>query len=198
MACVLSDAAAECSHTERSFAVDFDTLRDQKVRKTLAATALALAFATSAASQEDPHRVYELRCHGCHSEHGADLARQKLKIDKDALTVNRTGTPLDTLLRKHHGVALSSAERSALVGLFQSGIRWAGVYQRLCASCHDKAVGFARERLVVKAGRVLSRRNDAEIDAFLKTHGGASDSEIETLLEMFRYQLETDIGKPTK
>ena len=165
------------------------------------ACALALVLvlvplgAPSASAQEDAHGIYERRCNGCHVEHGADLARQKFTLDKDVLSVSRSDVRVDVLLRKHHGVTLTPPEASALVTLFKSGIKWAGVYQRLCARCHDKAVGFARERLLLREGEVVSRRNGVEVGAFLKQHGGATDEEIATLIEMLRYQLVTDDGK---
>lgn len=160
-----------------------------------AMTAVMLS-ATLAQAQEDPHGIYERRCHGCHAEHGADLARQKFKIDNDVLTVVRTGTRVEVLLRKYHGVVLSAAETTALLTLFKSGIQWAGVYQRLCARCHDKAAGFARERLLVRDGQIVSRKTGGEVGTLLTQHGGATDAEISTLLEMLRYQLVTEVKKP--
>lgn len=155
----------------------------------------ALLSSLPASAQEDPHSVYERRCHGCHTEHGADLARQKFKLENDVLSVTRTGRRVDVLLRKHHGVVLSSAETTALLTLFKSGIRWAGAYQRLCARCHDKAAGFARERLRLQEGQIVSRKDGTEVGTLLKQHGGATDEEIATLLEMLRYQLATDVRK---
>lgn len=160
----------------------------------LAMTSVLLA-AVQAQAQEYPHGIYERRCHSCHAEHGADLARQKLKIDNDVLTVARTGGRVEVLLRKHHGVTLSVDETAALLALFKSGIQWAGVYQRLCARCHDKAVGFARERLLVRDGRIVSRKTGDEVGALLTRHGGATAAEISTLLDMLRYQLVTDVKK---
>jgi cytochrome c5 len=167
------------------------------MRTTLAILAVVgTVLATLPASaQEDPHKVYERRCNGCHVEHGADLARQKFKLDHDVLSVARTGARVDVLLRKHHGVTLTGAETAALLTLFKSGIQWAGVYQRLCARCHDKAVGFARERLVLRDGQIVSRKSGVDVGEMLKQHGGATDAEIATLLEMLRYQLATDANK---
>lgn len=155
----------------------------------------ALQSGRPASAQEDPHSVYERRCHGCHTEHGADLARQKFKLENDVLSVARTGGRVDVLLRKHHGVVLSSSETTALLTLFKSGIQWAGVYQRLCARCHDRAVGFARERLRIQEGQIVSRKDGTDVGTLLKQHGGAKDEEIATLLEMLRYQLATDVKK---
>jgi len=154
-----------------------------------------LLSAPLAQAQEDPHGIYERRCRTCHTEHGADLARQKFKIEQDVLTVARTGAKVDVLLRKHHGVALSVADTTALLTLFKSGIQWAGVYQRLCSRCHEKAVVFARERLLLREGQIVSRKGGGEVGALLTQHGGATDAEIATLLEMLRYQLVTDVKK---
>lgn len=155
-----------------------------------------LLASLQAQAQEDPHSIYERRCHTCHVEHGADLARQKFKLDNDVLTVARTGARVEVLLRKHHGVTLPVEETAALLALFKSGIHWAGVYQRLCARCHEKAVGFARERLLLRDGQIVSRKTGGEVGALLTKHGGATDAEITTLLEMLRYQLVTEVKKP--
>ena len=157
---------------------------------------ISVLFASlQAQAQEDPHSIYERRCHTCHVEHGADLARQKFKLDNDVLTIARTGARVEVLLRKHHGVMLSSSETTALLTLFKSGIQWAGVYQRLCARCHDKAAGFARERLRIQEGQIVSRKDGTDVGTLLKQHGGAKHEEIAILLTMLRYQLATDVKK---
>ena len=140
----------------------------------------------------DPHTLYETKCQGCHTEHGADLARQKLTMAKQTLQVSRTGATLDRLLHKHHGVTLSATEATALTVLFTSGIRWSGVFQHRCTKCHGKAVTFARSELTTKDGIVRTKKSNDDVDAFLtKGHGESTPAEIKLLLEMFRYQLDT-------
>lgn len=155
----------------------------------LLAVCIVSAYAAEAI---EPHSLYEAKCRGCHSEHAADLARLKLATVKDKLQVKRTGAPLDSLLRKHHGVTLSAAETDALRTLFKSGIRWAGVFQHRCARCHDKGVTFARSALTSANGRIKAIKSGRDVDDYLSAgHGEASPADVQTLLEMFRYQLET-------
>lgn len=139
----------------------------------------------------DPHQLYEQKCRGCHFEHGADLSRQKFTLSEGVLSVSRTGVPVPKLLSKHHDVQLTQPEAEALLGLFKSGIQWAGVYQHRCANCHDKAVAFARSNLGLTDGRVILKSTSANVAAFLSSHGEATPAEILTLTEMFKYQLET-------
>lgn len=150
------------------------------------------AFAQGGTPGVDPHKLYETKCMGCHNEHGADLARQRFSIVTDKLQVTRTGTAVDRLLRRHYGVKLTVPELEALTRLFKSGIQWGGVFQRRCARCHDKGVTYARSRLVLKDGVVRVAKDDGDVGAFLtRGHGEATAAEIQTLLEMFKYQLET-------
>ena len=49
---------------------------------------------------------------------------------------------------------------------------------------------------MLKDGTVKSVKGDGDVGAYLsRGHGEATPAEIQTLLEMFRYQLETT-GKP--
>lgn len=145
-----------------------------------------------AAEQIEPHSLFEAKCQRCHSEHAADLARQKLAVVNDKLQIKRTGATVDNLLRKHHGVTLSAAEAAVLKTLFTSGIRWAGVFQHRCASCHDKGVTFARSALTSADGRIKALKSGRDVAEYLSAgHGEASPADVQTLLEMFRYQLET-------
>lgn len=58
----------------------------------------------------------------------------------------------------------------------------ADVYQWRCA----------RERLLLRDGQIVSRKIGAEVRVMLHQHGGATDPEISSLLDMLRYQLVTD------
>jgi hypothetical protein len=150
------------------------------------------ASAQSPSRAVEPHALYESKCMGCHNEHGADLARQRLAIAGEKLQVGRTGAPLDRLLNRHYGVRLTPAELTALTRLFGSGIRWAGTFQRRCARCHETGVKFARSTLALRNGEVRTIRGDRDVAAFLTGgHGEATAAEITTLMEMLRYQLET-------
>ena len=150
-------------------------------------------LATDAAAQVgDPHALFESKCRGCHTEHGADLARLKFAVVKDKLQVARTGVAVEQLLRKHHGVKLSAAEGATLDRLFRNGLRWGGVFQHRCAKCHDNAMTLARSRLTIVDGRIKGLTSGADAQSFLADgHGAATPGEVATLLDMFKYQLES-------
>ena len=159
-------------------------------RMALLAWALSMAAWTPArATEADPHKVYEVKCQGCHFEHGADLARLRLKLDKGVLTVSRTGQSLDRVLARHHGVALQPAEQQALGRMFTNGIAWAGTFQHRCASCHGKAVEFARDSLALRDGQLVAKRTGGDVAEILGRHGEATPDEQKILLEMLRFQL---------
>jgi hypothetical protein len=139
----------------------------------------------------DPHRVYEQRCGNCHHEHGADLARLKFAMKDGKLQVERTGKDVSGLLRSHHGVRLSAEETAALVTLFEAALASGGVYQHRCARCHERAVTFARSKLIMRDGQVRTLDGDRDVALLLKDHGGATESEIDVLIEMLKRQLQT-------
>lgn len=155
-------------------------------------TLLALVMADAAqCAGLDPHAIYETKCRGCHFEHGADLARLKLKTEKGTLAVNRTGQPLTRLLRDHHGVKFEVEEQGVLEDLFTRGLAWSGVFQHRCAKCHGQAVEFARRDLEMRSGNIVSKRNGMDVAELLMNHGEATPEEVRTLIEMLRYQLKT-------
>lgn len=164
--------------------------------RSVAAVGLAVGLMSStpvaAQARVDAHAVYETKCMSCHNEHGADLARQRFALSGEKLQVNRTGTAVDRLLRRHHGVKLTDAEAVALIRLFKSGLQWGGAFQRRCARCHDKGVTFARSKLTLRDGAVRISKDGGDVAALLAGgHGEATPAEVETLMEMLRYQLET-------
>lgn len=174
------------------------------IEKAVATAALSLLCMSAASAQAvgpqttatapsaiDPHALYEQRCSKCHTEHGADLARQKLQSVDGAVRVKRTGKAIEALLSKHQGVTLTTDETSALAGLFDLGIRSKGVFQRHCAICHKSGVAFTRKSVEMKDGRLIAKKAATEIGAFLGQHSRATPAEIEVLIEMMKYQLRT-------
>ncbi len=145
-----------------------------------------------ASTLPDPHAVFEQRCKSCHTAHGADLARLNL-VDKDgALRVTRSGQALSDLLKAHHGVRLNAAQTSSLVDMMRRGLASGGVFQHRCATCHDKAVTLARDRLHLDgAGTLRTRAGDKSVADMLKDHGGATPEEAGVLLDMLAWQLRT-------
>jgi hypothetical protein len=168
-------------------------IRLQRAYQALLVLAIAAVGLLAAAGAQtiDPHRVYEQRCGNCHHEHGADLARLKFTLKDGALQVTRTGKDVSGLLRSHHGVRLSAEETAALVTLFEAGLASGGVYQHLCARCHERAVTFARSKLNMRDGQVRTLVGDRDVALLLKDHGGATASEIDVLIEMLKRQLQT-------
>ncbi len=154
--------------------------------------------AAQPAATLDPHAVYEQRCHSCHNEHGADFARQKLRVSGDRLEVARTGSDLAGLLKKHHGVGLAPGEWPALASLFRLGLSTGGVFGLRCGRCHDRAATLARETLEIADDQVILRATRQELSAFLRSHHQPTAAEIETLIRALRFSLETAPKPATK
>ncbi len=154
----------------------------------------SLGFAATACRAQtvvDPHAAYEKACYSCHTEHAADLARQRLAIKAEKLIVARSGKELTAILKSHHGVKLKTDELAAVSQLFRNGLAWGGVFQHRCAGCHEKAVSLARTTLKLDGDRAVVIKSGQDIGELLKSHGDATASEIETLAAMLKYQLAT-------
>ena len=168
----------------------------------LLSLAVGLALADPAAAQPaatlDPHAVYEQRCISCHNEHGADFARQKLRLAKDRLQVARTGNDLEALLKRHHGVALATGEWPALASLLRLGLSTGGVFGMRCGRCHDRGATLAREKLEIADGRLVLRATRQELSAFLQSHHQPTAAEIETLVRALRFSIENTPTPATK
>ena len=156
-------------------------------------TALVLLSPVVADAQTivDPHAVYEQHCIRCHSEHGADFARMRMRVTDGKPLVRRNSGPMDRLLRSHQGVKLADAEQKALLTLFVSGLKWDGIYQHRCAGCHGPAVSFARDKLAVDGDKIVTTAGGKDVGEFLKSHGQATVAETALLVEMLRFQIET-------
>jgi cytochrome c5 len=157
----------------------------------IAAAMLPIVAEANAQSPIDAHQVYEQKCAKCHFEHAADLGRLKLEMAGDVLKVARSGKSVDKLLGNHHAVTLSAEEKQALMELMRNGIRWAGVFQHRCASCHRQASTFARETLEMKEGALVVKRDGTDVRQLLTRHGEPTAAEIETLVDMLAYQVRT-------
>lgn len=160
-----------------------------------ASISLAFAFASAAAAQDgapapDPHKIFEQSCMRCHTGHGADLARQKMKIAGGELQIARTGKPMTALLSSHYGVKLGGPELTALLGLFEDGIERKGAFQHRCAVCHGHAVEFARGTLILKDGTLRTKAGNTDVAAFLKTHHEATPEELDVIVTMLKEQLQ--------
>jgi mono/diheme cytochrome c family protein len=139
----------------------------------------------------DPHAIYEKHCIRCHSQHGADLARLRMRVVDGKLLVRRSSGSMDKLLRNHQGVKLTDAEQEGLLTLFVSGIKWDGVYQHRCAGCHGPAVSFARGKLAFDGDKIVTIAAGRNVAEMLNSHGQATAEETTLLLDMLRFQLET-------
>lgn len=164
-----------------------------RIAAVIFASVLALLVPAAAGAQSviDPHAVYEQHCFRCHAEHGADLARMRMKLADGILLVRRDSGSMERLLRDHQGVKLTDAEQKSLLALFIAGIKWDGIYQHRCARCHGPAVSFAREKLAIAGDRIVAAGGKRDAAEFLKSHGEASAGEISLLIDMLRFQLET-------
>lgn len=153
--------------------------------------AIALPAHAQSAVPVDSHAVFEKNCYACHTEHAADFARLRLQIKAGKLVISASGKDVAPLLKSHRGVKLKPDEITALTQLFRNGLTWGGIYQRKCASCHDKAVSFARSTLKTDGAGNLIGKDGRDVAAFLPSHGGPSVGEAAVLIEMLKYQLAT-------
>ncbi|MEZ5908159.1 MAG: hypothetical protein R3D31_05090 [Hyphomicrobiaceae bacterium] len=159
----------------------------------LAAGLLAmLAIAPASAQTIDPHRVWELKCAGCHGKHSRDFAKENVRKDGGKVLATKSGKPLDRLLERHRGTRLSDGEIDALVKHFGAMLKTGWLYERKCIVCHERAVDLARLHLIEREGRLEGRYTGRDIASFLTDHGRLAPAEIATVLAMLRRQLRTE------
>lgn len=143
----------------------------------------------------DPHALFETRCYSCHTDQPEDFAQLRLMSRTGKLAVAGSGKDLAVLLKNHRGVKLNPVEIAAISQLFRNELAWGGVYQHKCASCHGKAVTFARTNLRMDGDKLVGGANGRDISAFLAIHGDTTPAEVATLLDMLKYQLATQAKK---
>ena len=120
----------------------------------------------------DPHRIYEQRCGGCHAPHAGDFAHESLISSNGRIYGRRSGEELHGFLEAGHGGLSDEETRSMIEHL--THIKNAGrLFHDKCRICHGRAVGFARQQLYLKDGKLAGRYSKRDTERFL--HGtGAS------------------------
>ncbi|SLN68681.1 hypothetical protein ROG8370_03231 [Roseovarius gaetbuli] len=139
----------------------------------------------SEAQDLDPHQVFEAECLSCHGHAGA-FARAKLHLDSDT-PMTSGDRPVAAFLRYHRGGQPEPAIQS-LVAMFRQQLLSGGLYSGLnqrCLFCHDRAYDFARQRLVLRDGKLVGRYSGHDIAAFLPGHARLTPSEAARMYATF-------------
>lgn len=162
----------------------------------LAAFSLLLVFLTAGgraalAQAGDPHALYEQRCAKCHSPHAGEFVADSLEQVDGKVVGRDSGRELRALLTRGHG-RLASSEVDAMVAHLTSILAAGGLFREKCLICHGRAVGLARQKLIMRDGRLTGRYSGRDIAAFLAAHGRLEADEIPTVVQM----LERQLAKP--
>ena len=137
----------------------------------------------------DPHLVYELRCSGCHTQHARDFVHDHL-INLDGEVIGRkSGREVGAFLEAGHGL-LGSWQIEAIVAHFKVIQKSGSLFYKKCFSCHGRAVEFARKQLAIVDGKLIGRRSQRDIEAFLGKHGRLEPDEIAKMITTLKRQLE--------
>jgi len=153
-----------------------------------------LALPLTAAEALDPHAIYETRCAGCHLPHAGDFARESLVQGEGGIVGRKSGKELASFLRGGHG-RLQKQEIDVLVTQFAAILETGGVFAEKCRACHRSARGLARNKLILRSGRLFGRYSGRDMAVFLANHGRLEGEEVETVLNMLRRHLA---GDPTR
>lgn len=156
------------------------------------AVAAAALFLAPRDRPIDPHAVYERACAKCHEPHASSLVQSALRDEAGRPVTARAGRDLsEFLLQGHRGAAVSAAEVEALVAQFDAMLASRFIFRKKCATCHGRAVDFARQELVLRGGKLYHRHDYKAVEDVLAYHGEVIPAEIPVLIEMLTRNLES-------
>ena len=154
--------------------------------------AIAVSLGNGVQAQDlDPHAIYESKCSKCHAPHAGPFARDRLSAKDGRVVSTKTGRRVGELLTDHFGTNLSPAEIGVLLEAFTLQLESGGIYQRKCIVCHERAKVFSRAKLTIDRGQLVGRYSGRKTASFLAHHGRLREDEIEVIVKMLRWQLET-------
>lgn len=142
------------------------------------------------AQSDDPHKLYENRCGGCHAPHAGEFVNDHLVLRSGKMFGRKSGREIGTFLQNGHG-GLKPVEIPTLMMHITDIRKSGGLYRKKCIICHDRAVVFARNRLVIQDGGLVGRYSKRKIDQFLAGHGRLSGSEVPGMVGVLKRQLTT-------
>lgn len=153
----------------------------------LLAGAVLGAARASAQNMPDPHALFESRCLTCHG-HAGSFARDHLRLDADSLVTSR-GVPVATFLQTHKG-GLPEAVIAPMLAMFHRQVTSAALYEQTCRFCHDRARDFARQRLILRDGRLIGRYSGHDTAAFLPGHARLTADQANRMSAVLRGYLD--------
>lgn len=158
-------------------------------RACLLACAMSVLLAACDYNQADPHAIYEARCANCHEPHARELVATHMKRIEGVAWLDDGSKTLKDALQSHPTPPLTSAEQAILVEHMTAMLGTGFIFGDKCATCHDRAVVFARENLVVRDGALVSAKSGRDVTKFLATHGYLKPNDIPTVVRILKRQL---------
>ncbi len=146
------------------------------------------------AQTNDPHRLYEEHCAGCHPPHAGEFVQKNLLQADDEVVGRRSGKELRSLLASGHG-KLAPGDSHVLVAHLVFVLEGRALYREKCLICHDRGVVLARTKLILSDGMLVGRYTGREIETFLGNHGRLEGVEIPTIVQMLERQLITQTAE---
>jgi len=143
------------------------------------------------AQHEDPHRLYEEHCAGCHARHAGVFVQSSLSRADQEVVGRRSGKGLRSFLAAGHG-NLAPRDVDVVVAHLVSVLDGGGLFREKCLMCHSRAVGLARGRLILSDGKLVGRYTGRDIEAFMENHGRLEGAEVSTIVRMLQRQLATE------
>lgn len=147
-----------------------------------AGLALCAAGCASAIAGTDLHAYWDERCLACHG-HAADFSRRFLRVKEGRLLGWHHREDLVQFLRTHYA---ADEYAPALYAMLLAQREAEPVYREKCAGCHQRAAELVRASIVMREGRLATRRGGQDLAEFLKTHGGANADQLPGLLDTLR------------
>ncbi|MGB7988732.1 MAG: hypothetical protein WCF44_05015 [Candidatus Methylophosphatis roskildensis] len=141
----------------------------------------------------DLHAYWDQRCAGCHG-HAGDFSRRFLMVEGDRLLGWHQKERLPQFLRNHYA---ADEYADAIHAMLLAQRQQQPIYREKCAGCHQSAAELVRASIIVRDGRLTTRRGQRDLAEFLGSHGGLAAGQLPELLESLeRVMRETGTGAP--
>lgn len=148
---------------------------------------LSFVFPQAVSSSEqkptgpDLHKFWDKNCSECHG-HSADFARKFLKVVDGKLQGPLHKESFQLFLHNHY---LVKNQESAVYEMLLVETETPPRFKNECSSCHKKAAEFIRESLVLRDGKIYSKKLDSPVSEFLESHRGLKTDDVEFFMTLF-------------
>ncbi|KAG1707752.1 hypothetical protein GQR58_003399 [Nymphon striatum] len=138
-------------------------------------TVFTIKLSQANSSGPDLHWLWHDRCASCHG-HSGDFSRSFLKVSKGELQGRHHITDLRLFLDNHY---LAGKEVDTVYNMLLAQASIEARFKNECSRCHETAVEFVRESLILREGVLYSRELNIPTSDTLEHHRRLESKDVE-------------------